>query len=508
MESQSKTFNPQPEIRNPQSENPQSAIRNPQSAIPHSESFFEEKFGLTSSLYERLLSTALRRGGDFAEIFLQYRIAEQINLEEGLVKNPTRTVSKGAGLRVTWKDRTGYAYTDDLEAQHLLAAADTASHIAHTPHTFKVAIPPPARPVRDLYSVGAPALELSVPEKVDLLKRADAEARRYDPRVIEVRAVLLNEICIVTVINSQGVFVSDWRPLTRFFVFAIAQDQQSRQLGQKGGGGRVSADFFKRKTPEFYARDAARQAIVALNASPAPAGEMDVVLGPGWPGILLHEAVGHGLEADFNRKKTSAFAGLLGQRVAAPQCTVVDDGTIPQLRGSLNIDDEGAQSECTVLIENGILKGFMQDGLSARLTGAALTGNGRREDFQNIPLPRMTNTYMLAGASAPEEIIASVKKGLFASSFGGGQVDITNGKFVFSANEAYLIEDGKITTPVRGASLIGNGPDILKRVAAVGTDLQFDEGVGTCGKEGQSVPVGVGMPTVRISGMTIGGTNL
>jgi TldD protein len=320
--------------------------------------------------------------------------------------------------------------------------------------------------------------------------------------------VLNNEICFVTVINSEDTFVSDWRPLTRFIVFAMAQDGQSRQMGQKGGGGRVGNDFFQRKSPEFLARDAARQAIIALAAEPAPSGEMDVVLGPGWPGILLHEAVGHGLEADFNRKKTSAFAGLLGQPVATSECTVVDDGTIPLLRGSLNIDDEGTSTQCTVLIENGILKGFMQDRLTARLTGAALTGNGRRENYQSIPLPRMTNTYMLAGSRTPEDIIASVEKGLFAPSFGGGQVDITNGKFVFSANEAYLIEGGKLTRPLRGATLIGNGPDTLKRVAAVGNDLQFDEGVGTCGKEGQLIPVGVGMPTLRLLKMTVGGTRL
>ncbi len=530
MDSRFDLTNPKSEIRNPQwenphsafpnaqSENPQSAFRIPQSENPHSAfripqsktflNFFEDKFGLTPSLYQQLLSTALSRGGDFAEIFLEYRIAEQINLEEGLVKNPIRAVSKGAGLRVTWRERTGYAYSDDLGSQQLMAAANTASYIAQTPRPFKLAIPAPSKPARDLYSVDAPALELSLPEKVDLLKRADAAVRRYDSRIAEVRAVLLNELCVVTVINSEDLFVSDWRPLTRFFVFAVAQDKQFRQLGQKGGGGRVGKDFFRQKSPEFYATDAARQAIVALTATPAPAGEMDVVLGPGWPGILLHEAVGHGLEADFNRKKTSAFAGLLGERVASLECTVVDDGTIPQLRGSLNVDDEGTQSECTVLIEKGILKGFMQDRLSARLTGAALTGNGRRENYQNIPLPRMTNTYMLAGSSDPEEIVASVKKGLFAPSFGGGQVDITNGKFVFSANEAYLIEDGRITRPVRGATLIGNGPDALKRVVAVGSDLKFDEGVGTCGKEGQSIPVGVGMPTVRISKMTVGGTSL
>jgi TldD protein len=411
-------------------------------------------------------------------------------------------------LRVTCSERTGYAYSDDLDPKELNAAADIASQIGRASRSFKIALPAPRPPAHDLYAVETPVLKLSLPEKLDLLKRADASARAFDSRISEVRVMLSNEICLVTVINSEDAFVSDWRPLTRFFVLVVAQDGRARQMGQKGGGGRVGNDFFQQKNPEFFAREAARQAIVALTADPAPAGEMDVVLGPGWPGIMLHEAVGHGLEADFNRKKTSAFAGLLGQPVATPECTVVDDGTIPLLRGSLNVDDEGASTQCTVLIEKGILRGFMQDRLSARLTGATLTGNGRRENYQSIPLPRMTNTYMLAGSQAPEDIVASVEKGLFAPSFGGGQVDITSGKFVFSANEAYLIENGKLTRPVRGATLIGNGPDTLKRVEAVGNDLQFDEGVGTCGKEGQLVPVGVGMPTVRISKMTVGGTSL
>jgi TldD protein len=463
---------------------------------------------LDLALYEKLIGRALSRGGDFAEIFLEYRVSEQISLEESRIKNPTFNISKGAGLRVHWKDRTGYAYSDDLALEELQQAADIASYIAQGSRDFKTGVGRAAPPERDLYRTDGPVLELPLPDKVDLLERADRAARGYDPRIKEVRVVLVNEICVVSIINSDGIFVTDCRPLTRLGVFAVAQDNSSRQMGQKAGGGRVGGDFFKLRTPELFAQEAARQAIVTLTADPAPAGEMDVVLGPGWPGILLHEAVGHGLEADFNRKRTSAFFGLLSQRVASPECTIVDDGTIPRLRGSLNVDDEGTRSECTVLIEKGILKGFIQDRLSARLMNVPLTGNGRRENYQNIPLPRMTNTYMLGGSQAPEEIIAGVSRGLFAPSFGGGQVDITNGKFVFSANEAYLIENGKITRPVRGATLVGNGPDILKRVSAVGNDLQFDEGVGTCGKEGQAVPVGVGMPTVRISLMTVGGTHL
>ncbi|HEY2931745.1 MAG TPA: metalloprotease TldD [Acidobacteriota bacterium] len=472
------------------------------------ENFFEQKFGLTEALYQQLLGRALSGGGDFAEIFLQYRIAEQIHLEEGRIKDPTRVISKGAGLRVNAGEKTGYAYSEDLTPEELASAAETSSCIASSARDFKISLGAPATPDRDLYSPETPLIELVLSEKLDLLRRADAAARSYDRRIKEVRVSLLNEISWITVINSSGVFVSDRRPLTRFNVFAVAEDGKSRQMAQKGGGGRIGKEFFRQNTPEFFASEAARIAVVTLDADPAPAGEMDVVLGPGWPGILLHEAVGHGLEADFNRKKSSAFAGMLGQRVASDECTVIDDGTIPRLRGSLNIDDEGTRSERTVLIERGILKAFMQDRLSARLTGAPLTGNGRRESYRHIPLPRMTNTHMLAGQHAPDEILRTVQQGLYAPGFGGGQVDITSGKFVFTTSEAYLIEGGRITRPVRGATLIGNGPDALKRMVAVGSDLQFDEGVGTCGKEGQFVPVGVGMPTVKLARMTVGGTSV
>ena len=470
--------------------------------------FFEQKLGLTPALGSGVLSRALSRGGEFAEIFLEYRVAEQISLEEGLIKNPTRTVSQGAGVRVTWQERTGYAYTAELTAEELHAAADTASHIVQQARDFQVSIGSPSMPTHDLYEPGMSLVELPLPEKLDLLRRADAAARAHDPRVCEVRVSLSSEVSLVAILNSEGLWVCDRRPLTRLGVSAVAQSGRSRQMGQKGGGGRVTKDFFQSRPPEFFASEAARQAIVALSAAPAPAGEMDVVLGPGWPGILLHESVGHGLEADFIRKGTSAFAGRVGQCVASPACTVVDSGAIPHLRGSLNVDDEGTTTGSTVLIENGILRQFMQDRLSARIAGVSATGNGRRESYQHVPLPRMTNTYLLGGNQDPAEILASVRKGLYAANFGGGQVDITSGKFVFSASEAYLIEDGRITRPVQGATLIGHGPDILQRVAAVGNDLRFDEGMGTCGKDGQYVPVGVGMPTVKLSAVTVGGTAL
>ncbi len=337
--------------------------------------------------------------------------------------------------------------------------------------------------------------------------RADKAARAFDPRIVQVRASYSDELRRILIAASDGTFASDTQPLARLNVFVIAKDGEKTSKGTSGGGGRVELDFFEgAKSPEHHAHEAARQAILQLNAVAAPAGEMEVVLGPGWPGVLLHEAVGHGLEADFNRKKTSAFAGLIGQSVASSKVTVVDNGTMPNRRGSLNVDDEGSPTQENVLIENGILKGYLSDKLSARLMGGASTGSGRRESYQSIPMPRMTNTYMLNGEDLPEDIIKSVKRGLYAVNFGGGQVDITSGKFVFSASEAYLIEDGKITAPVRDATLIGNGPEALKYVSMVGNDLALDEGIGTCGKDGQSVPVGVGMPTIKLDRMTVGGT--
>jgi TldD protein len=362
-----------------------------------------------------------------------------------------------------------------------------------------------ARP--QLYPAPAVELDANLSAKLALIMRADVAARAFDPRIIEVRAGFNDEVRRILIAASDGTYESDTQPLARLNVAVLAKTDGRTARGSSGGGGRVEIDFFhEEKTPEYFAREAARQALLQLDAVAAPAGEMEVVLGPGWPGVLLHEAVGHGLEADFNRKKTSAFAGLIGQQVASSKVTVVDNGTLPSRRGSLHVDDEGAPTQETVLIENGILKGYMSDKLSSKLMKMPHTGNGRRESYQQIPMPRMTNTYMLAGQDEPEDIIRSVKRGLYAVNFGGGSVDITSGKFVFSASEAYLIEDGKITAPVRDATLIGNGPEALKYVSMVGHDLALDEGVGTCGKQGQSVPVGVGMPTIKLDRMTVGGT--
>jgi TldD protein len=403
-------------------------------------------------------------------------------------------------------ERTGYAYTDDLAPDKVLHAAKTAAMIASGPAKTPVVDLKENRR-HDLYPIGVSSVDTDIQQKLSLVMRADAAARAYDSRIKEVRASYADELKRMLVIASDGTFAEDVQPLTRMSVFVIAKTGDNSARGTAGGGGRYALDFFTTdKTPEHFAKEAARQAIIQLDARACPAGDMEVVLGPGWPGILLHEAIGHGLEADFNRKKTSAFAGLLGKRVASDKCTVVDNGTVPGRRGSLNVDDEGNATSNTVLIENGILKGYIADKLSARLMGLPNTGNGRRESFEHIPMPRMTNTYMLAGQDSPDDIIRSVKRGLYAVNFGGGQVDITNGKFVFSASEAYLIEDGKITAPVKNATLIGNGPDVLTRVSMVGNDLQMDEGVGTCGKDGQSVPVGVGIPTLKVDRMTVGGT--
>ena len=403
-------------------------------------------------------------------------------------------------------ERTGYAYTDDLSADRLLHAAKTAALIASGPAKQPV-IGFKETPAPSLYPAPALDLDTDLSAKLDLVMRADRTARAFDSRITQVRASYSDELRRILIAASDGTFASDTQPLARLNVFVLAKEADRTAKGTSGGGGRVEIDFFQtEKTPEHFAREAARQAILQLGAVAAPAGEMEVVLGPGWPGVLLHEAVGHGLEADFNRKKTSAFAGLIGRQVASSKVTVVDNGTMPGRRGSLNVDDEGSATQETVLIENGILKGYLSDKLSSRLMNMPHTGNGRRESYQQIPMPRMTNTYMLAGDDAPEDIIRSVKRGLYAVNFGGGSVDITSGKFVFSASEAYLIEDGKVTAPVRDATLIGNGPEALKYVSMVGNDLELDEGVGTCGKDGQSVPVGVGMPTVKLDRMTVGGT--
>jgi TldD protein len=416
-------------------------------------------------------------------------------------------VTQGVGVRVVAGEKTGYAYTDEIAVASIERAARTAAAIARSGGADAAVRVAPSPAAQDLYPVDAPASDAPLGDKIALLERADAAARAVDRRVRDLQATLADEYKVVMIASSDGRMVGDVQPIVRLAVNCIADDDGNRQVGRTGGGGRAGlAHFVGDDSAESFACDAARQALVQYDAVEAPSGTMEVVLASGWPGILLHEAVGHPLEADFNRKGTSAFAGLVGTRVASELCTVVDVGTIPGRRGSLNVDDEGYETSATVLIEKGILRGFINDRLNAGLLGDARTGNGRRESYRSIPMPRMTNTFMLAGEDAPEDIVRSVKRGIYAVQFGGGQVDITNGKFVFSASEAYLIEDGRITAPVRGATLIGNGPDALTKVTAVGSDLAFDRGVGMCHKDGQAIAVGVGLPTIKISGMTVGGT--
>ena len=468
--------------------------------------YFFETLGLSERLLERCLGEALSAGGDFADLYFEAVTSTSLGMDEGIVKTASQGVSVGCGVRVLSGERTGFAYTDDLSPERLLKAARTAALIASGPQTTRVAGFQETR-TPQLYPI-AGSSDAEISAKLELIARADRAARAFDPRIVQVRAGLSDELRRILVAASDGTFASDTQPLARLNVAVIAKDEHNTARGSSGGGGRVTLDFFSgSKSPEHFATEAARTAVLQLGAVAAPAGEMEVVLGPGWPGVLLHEAVGHGLEADFNRKKTSAFAGLIGQQVASSKVTVVDNGTMPGRRGSLNVDDEGNPTQETVLIENGILRGYLSDKLSAKLTGMPNTGSGRRESYQAIPMPRMTNTYMLAGEDEPSDIIRSVRRGLYAVNFGGGQVDITTGKFVFSASEAYLIEDGKVTAPVKGATLIGNGPESLKYVSMVGNDLALDEGIGTCGKNGQSVPVGVGMPTVKLDRMTVGGTS-
>jgi TldD protein len=480
--------------------------------ITRPEKFFLEKFGLTEESLERTLGAALGRSIDYADLYFEHRVNEEIGLEEGIVKKAAKSISQGVGVRATAEEKTGFAYSDEITVENLQLAAQRARYIAaDSGQSDAVAVRESRMAPRDLYPVQVPPTDVPIQTKIDLLHQIDRIARAYDPHITKVMATISSEQKLVLVATSEGWVVGDVRPLHRLQVTCIAEDGRRgpgmRQMGTFGGGGRAEYSFFlEDERFAHFAREAARQAIVNLDADDAPAGTMDVVLGPGWPGILLHEAVGHGLEGDFNRKGTSAFSGRLGERVASPLCTVVDDGTIPGRRGSLNVDDEGTPTQRNVLIENGVLKGYLQDRLNARLMGMAPTGNGRRESYAHHPMPRMTNTFMLPGSTSPEEIIRSVKRGLYAVAFSGGQVDITNGKFVFSASEAYLIEDGKIGRPVKGATLIGNGPEALTRVTMVGDDLKLDEGIGTCGKDGQSVPVGVGLPTILINGMTVGGT--
>ena len=472
-----------------------------------SDSVFAARFGISRQNLESYLADALSQGGDYADLYFEYLLTSSIGIDESMVKSAAQGVSMGVGVRVIAGERTGYAYSDDLSPEKIRKAARVAAHIASGPGKVeKVDLNEGAR--HNLYPVITAPTETAFTERVELVKRADRTARAYDPRIFQVQATYADNLRQVMVATSEGVLTLDRQPLARLSVSALArQNGGPPQRGHAGGGGRVELSYFlNEKTPEHFAAEAAREAIVMLDAVEAPAGEMTVVLGPGWPGILLHEAVGHGLEADFNRKGVSAFSGRMGQKVASELCTVIDDGTIGSRRGSLNVDDEGHPTQSNVLIENGVLRGYLQDKLSSRLLNNPSTGSGRRESYAHIPMPRMTNTFMLAGESDPDEIIRSVPKGIYCVNFGGGQVDITSGNFVFSASESYLIEDGKLTRPVRNATLIGNGPEALKYVSMVGNDLKLDEGIGICGKEGQSVPVGVGIPTIKIDRMTVGGT--
>jgi len=471
-----------------------------------SQSYIAAKFGIAERDLERYLAEALASGGDYADLFFEHLATTSFSLDESIVKGATQGVSMGVGVRVISGERTGYAYSDDLSPERILRAARVAACIASGPSKVRKTGLEEAMK-RNLYPVVVAPTETELAGRVELVKRADGAARAYDARIFQVQVVYADNLRHTLVAASDGTLSHDRQPLTRVSVSAMAREGGGApQRGWSGGGGRVGLEFFDNdRTPEYFAREAARQAVLLLEAVPAPAGEMTVVLGPGWPGILVHEAVGHGLEADFNRKGVSAFSGRIGEQVAGPLCTIVDDGTIPHRRGSLNVDDEGTPTEKNVLIEKGVLRGYLQDKLSSRLMRSPATGSGRRESYQSIPIPRMTNTYLMAGESDPEEILGSVARGVYCKSFGGGQVDITSGNFVFSASESYLIEGGRLGPPLRDATLIGNGPEALKWISMVGNDLQLDLGVGICGKEGQSVPVGVGIPTVKIDRMTVGG---
>lgn len=461
--------------------------------------------GVDTSEIDRVLGTLMGHRLDYADLYFQYGRSEGWSLEEGIVKAGSFDIEQGVGVRAVSGEKTAFAYSDEISPAALDAAARATRAIAGAGESRSVQVAPGLR-VPPLYRGEDPLASLGDTEKVHLLERLEAFAREEDSRVTQVMAHLAGSWEVVMVARSDGLLAADVRPLVRVSLSVILEDKGRREQGGSGGGGRFDYAWFNDERLREYARAAVHQARTNLDAVAAPAGTMTVVLGSGWPGILLHEAIGHGLEGDFNRKGSSAFSGRIGERVAAPGVTVVDDGTLTDRRGSLTIDDEGNPTNRTVLIEDGILTGYMQDTLNARLMGVAPTGNGRRESYAHLPMPRMTNTCMLNGDKDPEEILQSVKNGLYAVNFGGGQVDITSGKFVFSASEAYLIEDGKVTRPVKGATLIGNGPDVLTRVSMIGNDMAFDPGVGTCGKDGQSVPVGVGQPTLCIDGLTVGGT--
>jgi len=467
-----------------------------------------DPFGLTEASLTRALNTISAHRVDDADLYFQYTRSEGWSLEEGIVKSGSFSIDQGVGVRAVAGEKTAFAYSDDISEAALLDAARTVRTIAAAGQSRRVKIDTPQQVAasRSLYAGLDPIATLDSVQKVALLERVEKMARAKDPRVVQVMAGMAGEYDVVMVARADGTLAADVRPLVRVSITVIAEQNGRREVGSAGGGGRFGFGYFTDALLQQYVDQAVHAALTNLDSRPAPAGEMTVVLGSGWPGILLHEAVGHGLEGDFNRKGSSTFSGRIGERVAAKGVTVLDDGTIADRRGSLNIDDEGHASQKNVLIEDGILKGYIQDAMNARLMKTSPTGNGRRESYAHVPMPRMTNTYMLAGDKTPEEIIASIDRGLYASNFGGGQVDITSGKFVFSASEAYWVEKGKILYPVKGATLIGNGPDAMTRVSMIGNDLALDSGVGTCGKDGQSVPVGVGQPTLRIDGLTVGGT--
>ena len=479
---------------------------NPNSALAQAESLLLTPFSLSEGDLSRTFGQILTHQIDYADLYFQYSRSEAWSLDEGIVKSGSFNIDQGVGVRAISGEKTSFAYSDDISSRALSDAATAVRAIAAAGQNGSLPALKQGAAGRQLYVPHDPIASLPAEAKVKLLERLEGFAKALDPRVVQVMASLAGEYEVILVAGSDGRLAADIRPLVRCSISVIIEENGKREQGASGGGGRFDFGYFDDEILQRYAKEAVHQASVNLKAEPAPAGQMTVVLGSGWPGILLHEAVGHGLEGDFNRKGSSAFSGRVGQRVAAQGVTVIDDGTIADRRGSLNIDDEGNTTQRTVLIEDGILKGYIQDSLNARLMGVASTGNGRRESFAHLPIPRMTNTMMLAGEHDPQEIIKSVKKGIYAANFGGGQVDITSGKFVFSMSEAYLIEDGKVTRPIKGATLIGNGPEALTRVSMIGNDLKLDPGVGTCGKDGQSVPVGVGQPTLRIDGLTVGGT--
>lgn len=476
-------------------------------ALQLAEDALLEAHDLTTPQVEHVLAHILGGNVDDADIYFQKTRSEGWSLEEGIVKAGSFSIDQGVGVRAISGEKTAFAYSDDVSLPSLTSASKAVREIgAAGGRQAPIGLVAAGSP--DRYLPLDPIASLPAPEKVALLEKLEHLARAIDPRVKQVMASLSGEYDVVMVQRADGQRVADVRPLVRLGITVIVEQDGRREQGYAGGGGRTDYSYFTDEVLQRYAREAVHQAVVNLDARPAPAGQMPVVLGSGWPGILLHEAIGHGLEGDFNRKGSSAFANRIGERVAAPGVTVVDDGTLTGRRGSLNVDDEGTPAQQTVLIEDGILKGYIQDTHNARLMGVAPTGNGRRESYAHLPLPRMTNTYMLAGQMDPKEIVASIDRGIYAVNFGGGQVDITNGKFVFSMSEAYWVENGQIQYPIKGATLIGNGPDALTRISMVGNDLALDSGVGTCGKEGQSVPVGVGQPTLRIDGLTVGGTGV